>query len=300
MSDIEQKAREALFKLVNRDNDWTATTRSLRAALDELAALTESRDRFSEDIAVLQTAVDILKADLAGARRERDPALGETAVFVELAELRFKERDDARRERDEAWAGRAFTEDLLRGADERAAEAESRHDEWRSKYEALEIERATCCAKMQRERDEARRTLCEIETDADPAGTKAELIQLRDERSAAAVALLETVAERDEVVWLLHDTTKSVEAYDAERKPEVEWDEYDAMMVPIWRRVFAFLSEFPERPGISSNGLTQAGGAPSVLSGGLSEPAKESEPRCSGCGGSLASVRLCNDCGERP
>ena len=68
---------------------------------------------------------------------------------------------DLLRERDEAL-DRLDTErryhDETRGYRQRA---EQERDEWRAKWEALEIERAACCAQMEQERDEARAALRE-------------------------------------------------------------------------------------------------------------------------------------------
>ena len=42
---------------------------------------------------------------------------------------------------------------------------------------------------------------------------------------------------------LLRELTKSYEFYSSLNKPKEEWDDYDMMMYPIWKRVAEFLTE---------------------------------------------------------
>lgn len=42
---------------------------------------------------------------------------------------------------------------------------------------------------------------------------------------------------------LLVDLTKSFEYYMAKNKPMEEWDEYDCMMLPIWKRLQCLLGD---------------------------------------------------------
>jgi hypothetical protein len=56
---------------------------------------------------------------------------------------------------------------------------------------------------------------------------------------------LVTQAQKDTLVCrrILLDLMKSYEAYTATHKVEEEWDEYDTMMIPIWRQAAAFIAE---------------------------------------------------------
>lgn len=69
--------------------------------------------------------------------------------------------------------------------------------------------------------------ICYVATTNDDMQANADLI-------AAAPELLEILAELQ----------NSIEAYEANRKPEHQWDEYDYMMYPIWRRALALLDRF--------------------------------------------------------
>ena len=80
----------------------------------------------------------IICAALGGLREERDEA-----------------RAEAARRLDELNAVQARSTLQLRGV-------ERERDEWRAKWEALEIERAGCCAQMEQERDEARAELAAV------------------------------------------------------------------------------------------------------------------------------------------
>lgn len=46
-----------------------------------------------------------------------------------------------------------------------------------------------------------------------------------------------------EVYDLLADLSKSYEYYMAKNKPREEWDEYDYMMLPIWKRLQELLEK---------------------------------------------------------
>ena len=61
-----------------------------------------------------------------------------------------------------------------------------------------------------------------------------EVIQANSKLIAAAPELLEVLAELQ----------NSFEAYAALRKPEREWDEYDYMMLPVWKKALALLDYF--------------------------------------------------------
>lgn len=48
---------------------------------------------------------------------------------------------------------------------------------------------------------------------------------------------------REELLEALEGVMGSIEAYEAGGKPEIEWDEYDHMMIPKWRAAFAAIKK---------------------------------------------------------
>lgn len=51
----------------------------------------------------------------------------------------------------------------------------------------------------------------------------------------------------EELTEAATDVLKSIENYTSENKPESEWDEYDYMMIPKWKRLRAALAPPQER-----------------------------------------------------
>ena len=49
--------------------------------------------------------------------------------------------------------------------------------------------------------------------------------------------------EMDDFISAVDDITKSYECYSALHKPETEWDEYDYMMYPKWKKLLEILEK---------------------------------------------------------
>lgn len=75
------------------------------------------------------------------------------ALLAEVERLRA-ERDAYRKQsEDQAWE---YYQIRYEVQDKAVKQADKERDEWRAKWERLEVERASCCAAMERERDQAR------------------------------------------------------------------------------------------------------------------------------------------------